>query len=57
MNKWLFWKNTPMGQYALEGINQPTGISEYGLSNLLPENYKLSLPSIEEIEEGLNEID
>jgi len=43
-------------QYALENTNQPIGISEYDLSNLLPENYKSALPSIEEIEEGLKEI-
>jgi predicted nuclease of restriction endonuclease-like (RecB) superfamily len=40
-------------EYALENTNQPIGVSEYELSKLLPENYKSSLPSIEEIEEGL----
>jgi predicted nuclease of restriction endonuclease-like (RecB) superfamily len=40
-------------QYSLEIINQPIGVSEYRLSKLLPENFKSSLPSIEEIEKQL----
>ena len=42
-------------QYSLESSNQPIGISEYTLSKLIPENFKSSLPSIEEIERELNE--
>jgi hypothetical protein len=34
--------------------SQPIGISEYKLSKFLPENFKSSLPSIEEIERELN---
>ena len=41
-------------QYSLESSSQPIGISEYTLSKLLPENFKSSLPSIEEIEYELN---
>jgi len=41
-------------QYSLESSSQPIGISEYTLSKLLPENFKSSLPSIEEIERELN---
>jgi predicted nuclease of restriction endonuclease-like (RecB) superfamily len=37
-------------QYSLEIINQPIGVAEYKLSKLLPDSYKSSLPSIEEIE-------
>jgi predicted nuclease of restriction endonuclease-like (RecB) superfamily len=40
-------------QYSLEIINQPIGVSEYQLSKMLPDNYKSSLPSIEEIEQQL----
>jgi predicted nuclease of restriction endonuclease-like (RecB) superfamily len=50
-------KNDVMAQYALESINHPIGISEYELSNIIPENYKSELPSIEEIEEELKDID
>jgi predicted nuclease of restriction endonuclease-like (RecB) superfamily len=40
-------------QYSLEIINQPIGVSEYKLSKLLPEDYKSTLPSIEDIEKRL----
>jgi predicted nuclease of restriction endonuclease-like (RecB) superfamily len=42
-------------EYALESSSQPIGISEYELSKLIPDNYKSSLPSIEEIEHQLRE--
>ncbi|MCL2028021.1 MAG: PDDEXK nuclease domain-containing protein [Bacteroidales bacterium] len=48
-------KDNVMAQYALEGSSLPIGISEYELSNLLPENYRSALPSIEEIEAGLKD--
>jgi RecB family endonuclease NucS len=47
-------KNNIDAQYSLESSSQPIGISEYMLSKLLPENFKSSLPSIEEIEQELN---
>ena len=47
-------KNNIEAQYSLESSSQPIGISEYSLSKLLPENFKSSLPSIEEIEQELN---
>ena len=42
-------------QYALEATSQPIGISGYELYKLLPENFKGTLPSIEEIEAQLGE--
>lgn len=39
-------------QYALESSSQPLGISSYQLSKLVPEAFKGSLPTIEEIEAG-----
>ena len=48
-------KNNTVAKYTLEGCAAPIGISEYELTNLIPENYKSSLPSIKEIEEELNE--
>jgi predicted nuclease of restriction endonuclease-like (RecB) superfamily len=48
-------KNNVVAQYALESSAQPIGISEYELSRLIPESYQSALPSIEEIEEKLNE--
>ncbi|MDZ7936184.1 MAG: PDDEXK nuclease domain-containing protein [Emticicia sp.] len=43
-------KNDIIAEYALKDINQPMGISEYKLSKLFPNDFKSSLPSIEEIE-------
>jgi predicted nuclease of restriction endonuclease-like (RecB) superfamily len=47
-------KNNIDARYSLESSSQPIGISEYTLSKLLPDNFKSSLPSIEEIERELN---
>lgn len=40
-------------QYALESSSQPLGVSSYELSKLIPEKFKGSMPSIEEIESEL----
>lgn len=42
-------------QYALESASQPLGISSYQLTQLIPENFKGSLPTIEEIEAELSD--
>ena len=42
-------------QYALESTSQPLGISSYELSKLIPEEFKGSMHTIEEIEAELNE--
>lgn len=47
-------KDNVEAQYSLKSSSQPIGISEYTFSKLLPENFKSSLPSIEEIERELN---
>lgn len=44
-----------MAQYAPEGSSQPIGVSEYELSQLIPEDFKGSLPTIEEIEAELRD--
>ena len=46
-------KDEVVAQYALTGYDQPIGISDYQLSKAIPENLKLALPSIEEVEEEL----
>lgn len=48
-------KNNVMAQYALESTNQPIGISEYQLSQLIPENIQSQLPTIEDIEATLSD--
>ena len=40
-------------QYAVYMINAPIGISEYELSDDMPEEFKSSMPTIEEIENEL----
>ena len=40
-------------QYALESTSQPLGVSSYELSKLIPEEFKGSLPTIDEIEAEL----
>ena len=42
-------------QYALESTSQPLGISSYQLSKLIPEDFKGSMPTIEEIEAELSD--
>lgn len=42
-------------EYALSDIHKPIGVSEYQLTQALPENLKSSLPSIEEIERELKD--
>ncbi len=41
-------------EYALRDINKPMGISEYKLTQAIPENIKTQLPSIEELEYDLH---
>jgi predicted nuclease of restriction endonuclease-like (RecB) superfamily len=44
-----------IAEYALKNINAPIGVSEYTLAKNLPKEFKTNLPSIEEIENELNE--
>ena len=49
-------KDNVVAKYALDAYNQPLGISEYQLSKLFPDDFKSTLPTIEEIEKELNKI-
>jgi predicted nuclease of restriction endonuclease-like (RecB) superfamily len=40
-------------EYALRDINKPMGVSEYLLTDIIPEELKAKLPSIEELENEL----
>jgi len=44
-------------EYALQDIHKPMGVSEFTLNKVLPDNLKSSLPSIEELEEQLKNMD
>jgi len=46
-------KNKVIAEYALSDIHKPIGVSEYQLTQALPDNLKPSLPSIEELEREL----
>ena len=46
-------KDNVLAQYAANVVNAPIGISEYQLNNLLKDEFKGTLPTIEEIEQGL----
>lgn len=40
-------------EYALKDVHKPIGVSEYVITRSLPDEFKSSLPSIEEIEAEL----
>jgi predicted nuclease of restriction endonuclease-like (RecB) superfamily len=48
-------KNNVEVEFSLRDINKPMGVSEFELTEVLPDNLKSSLPTIQEIEEELNE--
>ena len=47
-------KSEIVAQYALDGYNQPIGVSDYQLSKAVPEELKSALPTIEEVEQELS---
>lgn len=47
-------KDDIIAEYSLTDLHKPLGISSYELRKILPDNFKSSLPSIEEIENELN---
>lgn len=48
-------KDKTVVEYALSDIHKPIGVSEYTLTRNLPDEFKSSLPSIEEIEAELSQ--
>ena len=50
-------KNNIETEFALRDVNKPIGVSEFQLTEILPDNLKSSLPSIEEIENELKKIE
>lgn len=45
-----------VAQYALSGYQQPIGVTDYQLTKAIPDNFRSTLPSIEEVEEELSRI-
>lgn len=50
-------KDKLVAEYALSDINKPMGISEYQLTQILPEKFKASLPTVETIEAEFSKIE
>lgn len=50
-------KNDVLAEYALKDISKPVEISEYSLTRAIPEKIRGNLPTIEEIEKELEEIE
>lgn len=48
-------KDEVVARYTLDMVNEPIGVSEYELTNMIPDDFKSSLPSIEDIENQLKE--
>lgn len=46
-------KNNLEAEFALRDINKPMGVSEFELTNIIPDNLISSLPTIEELEQNL----
>ncbi|MFN5371342.1 MAG: YhcG family protein [Bacteroidia bacterium] len=50
-------KNNFETEFALRDINKPMGVSEFQLTEIVPEELKSSLPTVEEIEQELKSIE
>lgn len=48
-------KDNVLAQYALESSSQPIGVAEFQLTKFVPDEFKSTLPSIEDIELELKE--
>ncbi|WP_373331005.1 PDDEXK nuclease domain-containing protein [Salmonirosea aquatica] len=49
-------KNNVEAEFALRDLNKPMGVSEFQFTEILPDELKSSLPTVEEIEEELKGI-
>jgi len=50
-------KNDMVVEYSLKGIEKPIGVSEYELTQVLPNELKSALPSVEELEAELENLE
>ena len=44
-------------EWAFNGINKPLGVAAYEINNIIPKEIVSKLPTIEEVEQGLNKVD
>ena len=47
-------KNDLIAEYALQDINKPIGVSEYRITEDIPEKFRQQLPSIEDIKNRIS---
>jgi hypothetical protein len=47
-------KGSVIAEYALRDMQKPIGLAEFKLTEILPENLKTALPTIEELEAELS---
>ena len=47
-------KDNVLASYSIESSSQPIGVSSFELSKLIPDKFKSSLPTVEEIEQELS---
>lgn len=50
-------KNKIETEFALRDINKPMGVSEFTLTEILPEELRSFLPTVEEIEEDMKQLE
>ncbi len=50
-------KNKIETEFALRDINKPMGVSEFDLTEIVPEELKGSLPTVEEIENDMKTLE
>jgi len=50
-------KNQVIVEYTLRDMRKPIGVAEYQLTQALPEHLQMSLPTIEELEAALNDLE
>ena len=50
-------KNKIETEFALRDINKPMGVSEFTLTEIIPEELKGALPTVEEIEEDMKQLE
>lgn len=50
-------RNKIVAEYALKDIQKPIGVAEYQLTRAIPETLQKDLPSVEEIEAELNDLE
>jgi len=50
-------KKKTVVEYSLKDMNKPIGVSAYEITRVLPEDLKSSLPTVEEIEAELEELE